>query len=200
MTNVTMSTDDLFSHRANRVSAMLSPLKGNHVPCQLNSKMVGGGKVLAAHGGGARADSDFQKWRFRTSCRDVECQYFELWRLSEGGDSAYLESACLHLYKINRSTHTSEPIVFLHAEPAANGETELSEFKRGLHLHVKGAPDPIPKSHFPLTISHIDNHIDHVLSSIENLTTVFARAVIAIESEVVARLAGARATGSASAP
>jgi len=154
----------------------------------IHTKMVARGKVVAAHDGGTRAETDFQRWRFRTVCvitlnaNTSNCGGFRRTRVRPAW-----KRACLHVFKINRETHTSDPIVFLHAEPMTDGGVATSEYKKCLHLHVKNAVDPIPKSHLPLTISHIDNHVEQVLSSVNNLTTVLGKAVNAIMTEVVAR-------------
>ena len=186
MPRVTMPAEELFSRRARTVGEMLAPLKGCQVPCQLHARMVSRGKVIGAHDGGFSPDSDYQRWRFRTVSPDVDCQYYELWRFSGDELAARLERAYLHLFKVNRATHMQEEIIAVHAEPYNDDE---SEYLRGLHLHVNKASHPIPKCHFSLMISHLDDHVDQVLSSVGNFTKAFRRAATLIQTEVVSRYA-----------
>lgn len=189
MRRVTMRVEDVFSHRPGQIGDMLSPLKGSFVACQPHTRMVQRGKVLAAHDGGTSPDIDFHRWRFRSASRDIECQYFELWRFFGDERTAYLEKAYLHLFQIDRRTRNVEKIVSVHAETQTDGEGDSEQYKHALHLHVDKAAQPIPKCHFPLTISHIDNHARQVFSSVENLTSALAKTVSVIRIEVVSRYA-----------
>jgi hypothetical protein len=189
MRRVTMPVEDVFSHRPRQIGEMLSALKGSIVACQPHTGMVQRGKVLAAHDGGTLPESDFHRWRFRSASRDIECQYFELWRFFGDERTAYLDKAYLHVFEIDRRRHVADKIVSVHAETQADSEGDFEQYKQALHLHVDKAAQPVPKCHFPLTISHLDKHADQVLSSVENLTSALAKTVSVMRIEVVSRYA-----------
>ena len=180
------STQHLFAHRPSVIGRMLRPLKGAVVPCHAHEKTVNQGKILAAHDGGLRADMDYHLWRFRTLSRQLECQYFELWKFSTDEREAYLRKAYLHLYWIDRTKRESKRILSLHAELDNEENADALDW-RSFHMHVDGATQPIPKCHFPLTISHDQGHTAAVISSIDNLTAVLCSAAQALRIEVVDR-------------
>jgi len=189
--NITMQTDDLLAHRPATIGRMLTPLKDSVVACQLHHRTVRRRKVIAAHGGGTRPESDFQSWRFRTVAREIECQYYELWSFGTDHRIAFLDRARLHLYRTNYAERTSDQLICIHADPYAEPEREEDEavvpYRQGVHLHVSRSEHPLPKCHFPLVLSHLDKHLDDVLSSVRNLTTVIQNAVQAVRLEVLSR-------------
>ncbi len=188
--NISIPTDDLLSHRPATVGRMLAVLRDKPVPCQPHLKSIKRMKVIAAHGGGARPDSEFQSWRFQTVAKTVECQYYELWRFSPNQRTAFLDKAYLHLFRKN-SNRTTDQLICIHAEPYAehkdDADAVATTYRQGLHLHVSMSVQPLPKCHFPLVLSHIERHLEDMLSSVDNLTATFERAIHAVRLEVLSR-------------
>jgi hypothetical protein len=79
---------------------------------------------------------------------------------------------------------TLKPIISIHAE-LENEENDPGMYWRLFHMHVDAAGQPIPKCHFPLTISRDQRHTAAVLSSTESLTEVFGATAQALRIEVV---------------
>lgn len=189
MANIEVVEEELFSHRPRAIGEMLSGLQGRQVACQAYPGMFRGGRAFAAHSGGVDPKSHFSQWRFRTVSRDVECQYYELWKSLGQDRLMFLDRAYLHLYRIDRDAKRSAQMLCLHTDPNDNVEdTRLRRYKRGLHLHVNEAADPIPKCHLSVIVSHLGDHLEQILSSVENLTTAMQDAVDMIRYELIERL------------
>lgn len=188
--NISMPTDELLSHRPATIGKMLAVLRDKPVACQQHLKTIQRKKAIAAHGGGAQPDSDFQSWRFQTVARTVECQYYELWGFSPNQRTAFLDKAYLHLYRKN-ANRTTDQLICIHTDPYLECENDVDAlaftYRQGLHLHVSLSEQPLPKCHFPLVLSHVERHLDDMLSSVENLTATIKRAVQAVRLEVMSR-------------
>jgi hypothetical protein len=187
MATVELIEEDLFAHRPRDIGGMLAELQGRQVACQASVGLVSGGRIFAAHSGRTNPKSHYSQWRFRTVSRDIECQYYELWKPSGQSRVMFLDRAYLHVYRIDRAERRARQLVCIHTDPYAISSTVTSPYKQGLHLHVTEASDPIPKCHFPIILSHSDHHLDELLSSSQNLTTAFGRAATMIRYELVER-------------
>lgn len=183
MSAVTIAGKDLFSLRINTIQEMLAPLKqGRQVACELVKTQERGGKVFAAHDGRALGGG-FRDWSFRTFAPDLWCRYFELWRPGIGIDKWNLSRAYLTIAKIDRVSRCLEEVICIHCDPLDTSPEPVGSYKRGPHLHVEVADDPLPRAHFPLNFGHLEA----VLSSPDDLTRALKQAVAIVVHEVVAR-------------
>src|SRR5262245_13939399 len=118
MPTITLAVEEVRSSRLAVIADVLYPLRDGQVPCQRYRVTVDRGWVLAAHSGGSLVNSHYDYWRFRTMARNIDCQYYEHWKFVLPDEtSMFLNRAYLHLYQIDRSTHTSEQMLCIHTDP-----------------------------------------------------------------------------------
>ena len=72
-----------------------------------------------------------------------------------------------------------------HLEDQVGGldKSDKGKYKKGPHLHIKAAADPVPHAHFALNLGHLDA----VLKSIEALSEALKCGVLMIKEEVLDR-------------
>jgi hypothetical protein len=116
--------------------------------------------------------------------------YQERWcPVNEKRKRYYLERAYLHLYLTTQieGEAMEKELLLLHCDPNETDEPvdwpglRHSKYKRGPHLHISTAQQPIPHSHFALNACHLDS----VLSSVESLTKAMEVAVQMLEDQVL---------------
>jgi hypothetical protein len=144
--------------------------------------------ILGAHEGGI-LHSKFGDWRFATCQRDCWANYYELWILIDSKNEKYcLNKAYLTIYRRNAARHVDEEteLLCLHCDPYEHddGANPSAVYKRGPHLHVEAADDPIPKAHFALTVG---NSVA-VLASTAKLTQTLHLCIKMIRCEVLDRM------------
>ena len=138
-------------------------------------------KVLAAHDGLVGGEH-YRDWMFRTGAPAVWGQYFEIWSPEDVGQRSWtLQAAYLTILEIRKSGRTE--ILGIHCDPADGSSEPTRSFKRGPHLHVTCAREPLPKSHFPLNYGHLSN----VLQDSAALTKAIRDAVFVVRREVLER-------------
>jgi hypothetical protein len=92
-----------------------------------------------------------------------------------------LLAAYLTIVELDRSN--SVEILGIHCDPTEAGPDPQRSFKRGPHLHVKCAREPLPKSHFPFNYGHLDQ----VLRDCSALTKALKDAMCVVKNEVLVR-------------
>ncbi|MGB2987603.1 MAG: hypothetical protein WBE26_17190, partial [Phycisphaerae bacterium] len=113
---------------------MLKPLRADQlVGCDITHDKSGNGTVLGAHDG-PRGNRDYSEWYFRSSAKDVWCQYFEIWSDADPQSQRRLVCAYFKLSVINPENKTLEEFLCIHCDP-----DDQSDMKRGPHLHVTKA-------------------------------------------------------------
>lgn len=181
MASITISIRDI-NTRIKDIQDILKSLgKGKNIPCQFHLPKVEGGKIIGAHSRGQDKKSDFRQGRFRIFATPVYCQYYELWKSQDDGRFWYLYRAYLNFFRMERSKRLLEEFISIHCDPEDDSEEPTCTYKRGPHLHVKKAIDPIPRCHFPLNL----NHLEKVLSSRHSLTNAIKQAIQVICDEVI---------------
>ncbi len=119
---------------------------------------------------------------FRTGARGVWAQYFEVWSPEDVRQKSWtLNAAYLTILELDRNNNTE--ILGIHCDPTDRSNEPISSFKRGPHLHVKCAREPLPKSHFPLNYGHLSD----VLRDCNALTKALEDAIFIIRTEVLER-------------
>src|SRR5687768_4495678 len=98
--------EELLAKRPARLRRILRSLSGNRlVACDGSASTEEKVFVIAAHDGTPAAS--YRDWYFRTHARDVEAQYFELWKplndLTWTMDRAYLQ-----VFLVNRAKRTHD--------------------------------------------------------------------------------------------
>jgi len=166
------------------IKTLLMPLRQRGIPvaCQICRRQYNGCKVIAAHEGIKDAEN-FEQWNFRTFAPDIWSQYYEFWKPFDGYSKLNLYRAYLNILILNRETHGFDKLVSVHCDPCEEGDEPHRSYKRGPHLHVQRAEDPIPKCHFPLNLTELNR----VLSSVDNITDALKSAVQILSDEVVSR-------------
>jgi hypothetical protein len=61
---------------------------------------------------------------------------------------------------------------------------EKERYKKGPHLHIKAAEDPLPHAHFALNLGHLND----VLASVESLSDAMKDGILMLREEVLDRL------------
>ena len=177
MQAIRLKREDL-NRRRKVIGRMLKPLRADQlVACGITRDKSGNGIVLAAHSG-LGTDRDYRNWRFRSKAKDVWCQYFEIWIDAGPQSQLRLFRAYFTLLLIDEASGRFEEVLCIHCDP-----DEESDMKRGPHLHVMKATHPLPKCHFPLNYSHLNE----VLESIQTLNTAMCKAIAIVAIEVIPR-------------
>jgi len=183
--NVVITHETLFRRRIAHVEHFLRPIRRQpHVHCQFYRPQYGGGKVLASHDGESDT-SDFHSWRCRTTKKELWFTYFELWKETTDRATWFLDRAYFHLYRADRDTRSLVQILGVHADPNCTDAMPLRLLKRGPHVHVLMAEEPLPACHFPLNFGHLQN----VLSSSPRFTRAIRDAVQVLADDVIVRFA-----------
>lgn len=170
--------------RVNLVRDLLIPLREQHLPvaCDISRHQFFGCKVIAAHDG-VPINKNFREMYFKTFTTDILGQYYELWKPIDKQEKLCLNRAYLNVSIVNRNTHTYDKLVSIHCDPYEENNEVSCLYKRGPHLHVQKAEHPIPKCHFPLNFSELDN----ILSSVHNITEALKNAIKIVKDEVLIR-------------
>jgi hypothetical protein len=131
---------------------------------------------------GAEPDRPIDEWRFTTFVPSLRAAYRERWvPTDERGKSYYLQQGYLHLFYQSGRGEDEEEVLALHCDPNESDDQPHVLYKRGPHIHVVAAPQPLPHSHFALNLSSLDT----VLSSIDNLHRAFSGAVLMLQEQVL---------------
>lgn len=183
MAIISININNLHS-RQSSIRRLLRPLrrdKKRDVGCKIAGGKHFGGKIVAAHDGSPSDDP--LNWYFKTFIEGIWGQYFELWKPYNNDAKLLLERAYLHIFKIGTKRGSLKEFLFVHCDPNTKEEEPLAKYKKGPHLHVKAADEPLPKSHFALNMGNLDE----VLTSLNSLTKAIEGAVRIISDEVLKR-------------
>jgi hypothetical protein len=99
-----------------------------------------------------------------------------------------LERAYLHLYRRGPTEDDELEFLALHCdpnEPDDTGHLKHAVYKRGPHIHITAAPQPLCHSHFALNRSHLPD----VLASVASLSAAVQSGVEMIRDQVLDILA-----------
>lgn len=167
--------------RYDKIRRLLRPLRptSRDVGCNLKKEMHDGGRVVAAHDG--LTTSSGEKWFFRTFVGDVWADYTELWLPCQNAKKLTLRKAYLHLHRPGDTKGSLKEFICVHCDPQEDENSPGGRYKKGPHLHIRAADQPLPKSHFPLNLGHLNQ----VLESVDALTTAMGDAVQVLADEVL---------------
>jgi hypothetical protein len=141
-----------------------------------------GGKGVGLSSTGVQSGTP-NDWDFATIAERVYCRYAEVWVPKPvRSDQLELHGLALSLFEVRRGD-APKPILAVHAELALNTDDNRSRLKRGPHLHVDWAPDPIPHCHFALNLANLNN----VVSSKRALGAALTNLVYLLREDVLPR-------------
>lgn len=186
MPSVELSEKNI-SLRGNEIQHLLRIL--SRVPQGPAYRRIGGSDTITfgVHEG-APSLSGFREWRFATSFRGFWANYYEVWTSMHGEEKKYyLSKAYLTIYKKSGIQSMAEQeFICLHCDPNETDDSEngIAIYKKGPHLHIKVAQEPIPKAHLALARGHLDS----VLSNATTLTEAFEWCIQMIKDEILSRV------------
>lgn len=173
---------DTLASRGREIRRMLRPLAlvpGG--PAWAPRSLQAGGLELGVHDD-ARPNGPVTDWRFSTKSSRIRANYHERWGPVSGESRMlHLERAYLTIYQSASPAQEIE-LLALHCEPN-EPDSDGAIYKRGPHIHIVAAQDPIPRAHIALT----RGHIDEVLAATSNLTEALGWSIVMIQDEVLAR-------------
>jgi len=179
--NYVAINDQELIKRGNVIRRFLRPI-ANQKEVACSAVAVAAGRILAAHDGLTMA-RQYRDWRFRTTFRDIQCQYFELWNALTSGRQWVLDRAYLHVFLIDRETRQESELIAVHADPNNTDSDPLRTIRQGPHLHVKRLESWLKRAHFSLTVGYVDRAV----ASVAEFTRVVAEAVELVSCEVIDR-------------
>lgn len=174
------------------VRAMLGPLVRGDSTCRRLNQRGRDGKatiILASFSGPQPPSDSYRDWRFATTATNLWGSYFERWMPADPKERHYfLDRAYLHLYERTRSEGAGDKeILGLHCDPNEplehenHGGLKHARYKRGPHIHVSTAEQPMPHSHIALNLGHLDE----VLESFDNLSSAIQSAIRMLNDQVI---------------
>ena len=175
------------------VREMVKPLVRGDCSCRRLNERDREGRpciVLASFSGPQPPSDAFRDWRFATPATNLWGSYFERWVPVDAKARHYfLDRAYLHLYRRSRFDDALDrEILGLHCDPNEAVETASHQgprhtrYKRGPHIHVSTAEQPIPHSHIALNLGHLSE----VLGSFHSLSVALRSAIGMLNDQVIA--------------
>jgi hypothetical protein len=176
--------EEILGGRGQKICEMLVPLAGKS---RLAYSIVSSRSelMIAVHSGPRREDLFPRDWRFSTTVTGIRGGYYERWiAVDQKRNRFYIDRAYLHLYRRKPTESDETEIIALHCDPNESDDVGLLKhavYKRGPHIHVIVAEQPIPHSHFALNATQLD----HVLSSIDALHDAVGAGVVLLRDQVL---------------
>ena len=176
------------SKRAAAIRSLLQVLLSASEVQLKNRSTVGSNTVKTAQNyiigafDGSKPSNEYRNWRFRSNRADFKCMYFEEWRPEDATRKQwFLQQICFSLFRIVNHTKLPQEILAIHCEPMEPNDRKHLLYKRGLHLHVTLATQPIPHAHFALN----NGYLAQVMTSIETLSEALKVALIMVSDQVI---------------
>jgi hypothetical protein len=180
MPSLTLSTKSL-RERSDKLHELFIPLRGSKPRVAIRSATDSPRGMTALVAMDEKAGAvRYLSESFRSSAPALRCSYYELWRGPAGDDWA-LNRAYFTLLGVAPPARHYDALLCIHADPADD-----NDLKRGPHLHVSCAPDPLHRCHFPLEFGFLDK----ILRDCGSLTDAMKRAIDIVARDVLPRFAG----------
>lgn len=175
MPAITIMEHDLHP-RTNTLHELFTPLRNGKPRVAIGvAKDSPGGMVALVASDGKSSALGYREESFRTSADVLRCRYFELWRGS-ASNIMTLDRAYFTLMEVVRETREFRDLLCIHTDPADD-----NDLKRGPHLHLSCAPDPMPHCHIPLAFGFLET----VLQDCTSLTKAMERAIQVVAIDVL---------------
>jgi hypothetical protein len=185
-----MPIEYVYEDRLAVVQDFLRPLRnGGEVACAFVPGQASKGIVIATWDE-YRSDRDYTERRFRAlPANGIWYNYYEIWREIDANHNCILFRAYFHVYRADEQRQLL-PFACLHSDPNEvptdpndAHQVRVCRYKRGPHLHVLRADEPMPSCHFPLNLGHLDA----VLASAASITDAIRTGIDLIHYEMVSR-------------
>lgn len=130
---------------------------------------------------GSRSSNAYRDWRFSSYRQGFRCMYFEEWHAIDSSKKIWrLRQICFSLFRT--ISRTDEPeVLAIHCEPMEPDGQRHTKYKRGLHLHVSAAIQPIPHAHFAIN----NDYVSQVMTSIDTLSQAIESAFMMVNDQVI---------------
>jgi hypothetical protein len=139
-------------------------------------------RVIGSFSGAQPSADDYRSWRFRTPAPSLRGMYFERWESTDDTEEMwFLSRAYLSLYRVSKSRRVESELLSLHCDPNEVEENSHWRYKRGPHLHIGAAEQPLPHAHIALNLTDLVS----VMSTSENLLSALGNAVEMLGEQVV---------------
>lgn len=175
---------DVARKRGQQISLLMRNLSRNKRGPVCQAKNFGPREYIIATHDGSATSSRYTDWRFATIHPQFRALYYEMWHINN--KSLALEKAYLHLYKINVSRRDDTEYLFLHCDPNEPAGSKHFHYKRGPHLHIRVAEQPIPHSHIALCYLNVDDvllSLDSLSKAMEKCTEIIRDQFLALANE-----------------
>jgi hypothetical protein len=173
MQKIVLSQEALYP-RGEQIRQLLQPLSKIKGGPAWKIKPSGRNLTIAVHDGSR--PSEISDYRFATKYESFRASYYEQWIYYEL-DKFYLERAYLHIFQIKNIGFVGEKeYLLLHCDPNEPEDANHYLYKKGPHLHIAVAEQPIPHSHIALCLSNLDA----VLDSMDSLTEALEWCILMI--------------------
>lgn len=177
MPSITLSTKSL-CERSDELHELFIPLRGPKSRLAIRSATDSPRGTTALVAMDETTDAvHYLSESFRSSVPGLRCSYYELWQ-GTASDNWVLNRAYFALLRVVPATRDYRDLLCIHADPA-----EDNDLKRGPHLHVSCAPDPLHRCHFPLEFGFLKM----VLKDCNSLTHAMKRAIDIVARDVLPR-------------
>lgn len=141
----------------------------------------------------AQVASNYRDWRFATRVPRYHAMYFEAWKQIDAKRYRW-QSAYLNVYK-RTAGDNEEEIICLHCDPSESAGAAHARYKRGPHLHVSAAGNPLKHAHLAL---HVDQ-VDLMLQKCQSIHEHLASGIQMIRDEVLDLLSSETTDGATGA-
>jgi hypothetical protein len=161
-----------------------SPIKGgkaisNTISC--NAVLVDKSYILATFDG-SKLNDVYRDWRFSSYRHGFRCMYFEEWVPVDANKKAWLlKQMAFSLFRILPNIRKEVEVLAIHCEPLEPDGQQHIRYKRGLHLHVVLAQQPIPHAHFSIN----DGFVSNVMSNINSFSDALKSALEMVNDQVI---------------
>ena len=174
-----LSAADLGSH-ARRVRTLLRPISRKGSGPASEARKVDGSWILGTHDGSPSL-SGYRDWRFATPARRCHAMYFEVWNPADR-KRYRIERAYLNIYQRDGRGEETE-VLCLHCDPGEPSGAPHSAYKRGPHLHLSFAGDPLKRAHLALYVGRVEELLadkDRLYSALRDVVKMIRHEVLDI--------------------
>ena len=185
MPTITLNAEE-FSQRGQSISNLLRPISRVSSGPAYQIKQSLSEAIIGTHDG-SPSISGYRDWRFSTGHSGISAMYFEIWVPEDAhAELWYLHNAYLTIFRRPYPRAEENELLSLHCDPEELDVEDDSKgiYKRGPHLHIKAADEPIPKAHLALA----RGHLSQVLSSSAQLTEALDWSIQMIKDEILDRI------------
>lgn len=163
--------------RIDSIRSILSRISSRSI--NVNQLSLGGRLIFAVSSGHERG-VNFTEWRLITKIESITASYYEIWD-DHGKGKYYLDRSYFHLYKLDSTEEDESEYVLLHCDASEPLGIPHSAYKQSPHIHIKAAPNPLPKAHIAL----YNNRADEILQTIDSFDKALNESIQLFDSQIL---------------